>query len=108
QHLVALVRAVGHHDLRDARGALGLTQRQAGGRFTRDEAEALIERLEAEVEATRLDAADPGQGATRPGAGAPAAAARPVGPRPVRTVDLRPVPTEQLAAELQRRGWVVM
>ena len=40
--LEALIEAAGHSDFRDARGPLGLTQRQANGKFTRDEAEALI------------------------------------------------------------------
>ena len=48
--LTALVESAGHTGFRDARGPLGLTQRQAGGRFTRDEAEDLIARLEAEAE----------------------------------------------------------
>ena len=43
QQLLSLVRAAGHVDFRDARGALGLTQRQAGGKFSRDEAEVLCE-----------------------------------------------------------------
>src|SRR3954452_18570930 len=45
-----LIRAAGHRDFRDARGPLGLNQRQAGGRFTRDEADALITRLETEAD----------------------------------------------------------
>ena len=35
----------GHTSFRDARGPLGLTQRQAGGKFTRDEASTLIDQL---------------------------------------------------------------
>ena len=45
RELVDLVVAAGHVDLRDARHALGLTQRQAGGKFTRDEAQTLIDQL---------------------------------------------------------------
>ncbi len=94
QHLTALVVAAGHDDLHDGRGPLGLSQRQAAGRFTRDEADALIARLEA--------AAEIGERAPEPAA--PAAVRRPsAAPRSLRTV-----PTEVLAAELQRRGWVVM
>ncbi len=44
--LLDLVIAAGHEDFRDARGPLGLTQRQANGKFTRDEADELIEQLE--------------------------------------------------------------
>jgi hypothetical protein len=72
---------------------MGFTQRQAAGKFTRDEADAFI---------GQLQEAEPTSGAA-PGA-APA--------RPVRlsAADqaLRRVPAEHLAAELQRRGWVVM
>ena len=100
--LTALVHAAGHTDFRDARGPLGLTQRQAGGKFTRDEADEMIARLEAEQDAS-LDAGP---------AGPDAVAARPV---PVvdrrdaeRIQTLRKMPDALLAAELQRRGWVVM
>lgn len=34
-YLEALVQKAGHTGFRDARGPLGLTQRQASGRFTR-------------------------------------------------------------------------
>ena len=102
-----LVRAAGHADFRDARGPLGLNQRQAGGRFTRDEADALIARLEAEAEA------HPGMTSDTV---APGSAATPPSPRPAPTsrrdaqvaTSLHRVPAELLAAELQRRGWVVM
>ena len=50
QDLLELVTGAGHEDLRDARGPLGLTQRQANGKFTRDEADALIEQLQAEAD----------------------------------------------------------
>ena len=49
--LKELMLAAGHVDFRDARGPLGLNQRQAGGKFTRDEADALIELLDAEANA---------------------------------------------------------
>src|SRR3954464_13266385 len=80
QDLLALLQAAGHSDFRDARGPMGFTQRQAAGKFTRDEVAAFIEQLEADP--------DPG----------PAAAAD--GP-------LVGVPAAELAAELQRRGWSV-
>src|SRR5215217_3276736 len=87
--LLALLQDAGHDDFRDARGPMGFTQRQAAGKFTRDEAEAFIERLQNEVDG----AGDPLPPATPP-------------PRP-RTA-LGRVPTEDLAAELQRRGWIVL
>ena len=40
------LQEAGHADFRDARGPLGFTQRQAGGKFTRDEAEQLIAHFE--------------------------------------------------------------
>lgn len=98
QQLTALIQEAGHSDFRDARGPLGLTQRQAGGKFTRDEADDLIAQLEAAAEAAGTD-------------GAPAAAtpAPPVDRREAeRVAALRKMPADLLAAELQRRGWVVM
>src|SRR5258706_11635918 len=45
RELLALLVAAGHSDFRDARGPMGFNQRQAGGKFTRDEADALIAQL---------------------------------------------------------------
>jgi hypothetical protein len=70
---------------------MGFTQRQAAGKFTRDETVAFI----AQLQETELS-------------GEPAA------PRPsnarVSAAEqlLRRMPAEHLAAELQRRGWVVV
>src|SRR4051812_2852388 len=75
-----LVRAAGHTDFRDARGPLGLNQRQAGGRFTRDEADALIARLEADADA---DAEADAGAAPQPDAPAGSTTAR--SPRPAPT-----------------------
>lgn len=82
--LLDLVIAAGHEDFRDARGPLGLTQRQSNGKFTRDEADELIEQLESGM------------------------AGETVVPLTAEERALRAVSTEALAAELQRRGWVVM
>ncbi len=79
QELLSLLHDAGHTDFRDARGPMGFTQRQAAGKFTRDEAAAFIDQLEA-VE----------------GDGAAGNAA------------LRHVTSEELAAELQHRGWSVI
>jgi hypothetical protein len=103
RQLTELVVAAGHIDFRDARGPLGLTQRQAGGRFTRDEADDLIARLEAEVEAG--DAA----GSAAPSGPVPdPSAARFARREAQRREVLAGMPAEALAAELQRRGWVVL
>jgi hypothetical protein len=100
QQLEELVVAAGHADFRDARGALGLTQRQAAGKFTRDEADALIARLEAEAEA------EAGRG-DAPG-GPPRASTPPMSRREAQQVaTARGLPDHVLAAELQRRGWIV-
>jgi hypothetical protein len=90
KELLSLLQDLGHSDFRDARGPIGLTQRQAGGKFTRDEAADLIERL--------------GQ--------AKADGNAPVPDRPAAMVaavqqTLRRLPAEDLAAELRRRGWTV-
>ena len=45
QELLALVKEAGHADFRDARGPMGFTQRQAAGKFTRDEVASFIDRL---------------------------------------------------------------
>lgn len=98
RQLTALVQAAGHTDFRDARGPLGLTQRQAGGKFSRDEADELIARLDADADAD----ADRAERAERP--------AVPVVDRrdAERARVLRRMPTEALAAELQQRGWIVV
>ena len=86
--LLALLNEAGHVDFRDARGPMGFTQRQANGKFTVDEVEELIERLEA--------AEDPGP---------------PAAPTPSLSkaeLEVRAIDSSRLAAELQRRGWVVM
>lgn len=125
QELLDLVVAAGHLDLKDARGPLGLSQRQAAGKFTRDEADELIERLQAaaEVAGSVRDAGGPAADAApeeaptrakakatprpKPAAGGAVAAAR--ARREAEAArQLRDAPDHLLAAELQRRGWVVM
>lgn len=91
QELLALLQEAGHTGFRDARGPMGFTQRQAAGKFTREEADAFICQLE--------DAAADGDS---PVANAPPARLS-AAERAVRSM-----PTEQLAAELQRRGWIVV
>jgi hypothetical protein len=102
EELTALLVAAGHTGYRDARGPMGFTQRQSGGRFTRDEADAYIERLRGDRAGEADALTDPAHPAPDP-VERPAGAARP--PRVARTI--RDVPTDQLAAELRRRGWRV-
>jgi hypothetical protein len=120
RELLELLVEAGHEDFRDARGPMGFTQRQAGGKFTRDEADAFITQLRDEADAAsgavtpdsgtaddRRSARGPAAGA--PGAGASSAGAPSAGERlSASEKALRKLPSHRLAAELQRRGWVVM
>jgi len=109
--LTALVEAAGHADFRDARGPLGLTQRQAGGKFTQGEAEELIARLEAEAEAAGADGPPDDRPAPvaprRAAARTPATrAAEPPAPKPTTLAEqLERVPERLLVAEMRRRGY---
>lgn len=89
--LLTLLQQAGHRDFRDARGPLGFTQRQSTGKFSRDEATSFIERLQdGEVEES-----------------IPVPAAPMVGPFEAAEA-MRDLPAERLAAELRRRGWLVV
>jgi hypothetical protein len=95
QELLTLLQDAGHTDFRDARGPMGFTQRQAAGKFTHDEAAAFIAQLQ--------EAESPAEPSGEP------AAPRPPNPTVSAAEQvLRRMPAEQLAAELQRRGWVVV
>lgn len=110
RELLELLVEAGHEDFRDARGPMGFTQRQAGGKFTRDEADAFITQLRDEADAAS-GAVTPDSGTAddrRPARG-PAAGAPSTGERlSASEKTLRKLPSHRLAAELQRRGWVVM
>jgi sensor domain CHASE-containing protein len=96
QELAELVRAAGHEGFREARHPLGLTQRQAGGKFTRAEADELISRLQPSDDGPAQAAGAPSHNSL----GSPRVeAAQKV---------LRVLPAEQLAFELERRGWTVI
>ena len=88
--LLDLLQAAGHESFRDARGPMRFTQRQAAGKFTRAEADELIDRLQATSDAM----------------------AEPPAVTELRLSNaeqlLRRLPPEQLAGELQRRGWLVV
>ena len=90
QELLALVQSAGHRDFRDARGPMGFTQRQAGGRFTRDEADEFIEGLQ-EAEANPSKEADVQDWR-----------------HSAQTQLVGRIPAELLAVELRRRGWMVI
>ncbi|HEX4128360.1 MAG TPA: hypothetical protein VHX67_12320 [Acidimicrobiales bacterium] len=90
QEILTLLQEAGHSDFRDARGPMGFTQRQAAGKFTRSEADALLNRLRDqdpdEEKATEI----------------------PVWRRSVQQDVLSQIPAERLAVELRRRGWAVV
>ncbi len=99
QYLEALLRKAGHDGFRDARGPLGLTQRQAGGKFTMDEASTLIDQLLAadpEVDAP----IGAGQATLEQTSAADRLEAE-------RVQALKGMPATLLADELARRGWLV-
>jgi hypothetical protein len=89
--LLELLHQAGHSDFRDARGPMGFTQRQAGGKFSADEAEAFID---------QLNDAEHGD--------EPPSAAPPVARLSSAERAVRELPDAVLAAELQRRGWIVV
>jgi MoxR-like ATPase len=112
-YLLSLLQASGHQSFRDARYPLGLTQRQAGGKFSTKEASALIDQLAGTSREADDEATAP-QGSPR--------AAKVVDP----TVEVRAereaeraaarlayrqaevlggIPADMLAIELERRGW---
>lgn len=100
QELLALLNAAGHSDFRDARGPMQFTQRQAGGKFTRDEADAFIAQLQEWAEIAENAGAIPEPVAPTIRATSPKVTAA--------ERSLKSVPSKVLAAELQKRGWVVL
>ncbi|HEX2575471.1 MAG TPA: hypothetical protein VHK88_03920 [Aquihabitans sp.] len=102
KYLLSLIEQAGHTGFRDARGPLGLTQRQAGGKFTIGEASALIDQLVAADGDTEVFGRGVGDGA--PSMEEVSAADRLDAER---ATVLRGMPAGLLAAELERRGWPV-
>jgi hypothetical protein len=100
QYLQALMRKAGHETFRDARRPLGLTQRQASGKFTMSEASALIDRLASG--SIGADGELEGQMALT---GEEIAADRRIEAERIEIA--RGIPADILAAELERRGWSV-
>jgi hypothetical protein len=94
--LEALVAEQGFASFREARHPLGLTQRQAAGKFTASEATELIERLTARGQV--LDTLDAGT--------APVAAPVAVDRGRARAEELvTTLDAEVMATELTNRGW---
>ena len=91
-YLLSLMRTAGHQSFRDARHPLGLTQRQAGGKFSGPEASALIDRLLAGDDAPAPDPSDVVSQRVEE----------------ERVAVARGLPADVLADELRRRGWTVV
>ncbi len=85
-----LLKDAGHSDFRDARGPMGFTQRQAAGKFSRDEAAAFISQLQ-DAESDRSD---------------PVAVAS--WRQNAQEQAMSHMSSELLAAELRRRGWTAI
>ncbi len=64
QELLTLLQDEGYADFRAARGPMGFNQRQAGGKFTRDEAAAFVAQLQ-EAEPAGEPAGEPARAARR-------------------------------------------
>ncbi|MCB0979543.1 MAG: hypothetical protein H6513_11285 [Acidimicrobiaceae bacterium] len=108
KELLELLQRAGHADFRDARGPMGFTQRQAAGKFTAQEAAELIERLQEDEH--RRETGEVGSGPhAAPVPSSPAPVRRQSSPRaPAADPALRGFSDDRLAAELQRRGWIVV
>jgi hypothetical protein len=107
--LIELLRQAGYDGFREARHPFGLSQRQSNGKFTRDEAAALIHRL-ANGEATPADDPDPtpiSEPIVRLPREKPARRSSATASAPVLQPDAVAMafPDELLAEELTRRGW---
>lgn len=89
--LLELLNAAGHDDFRDARGPMGFTQRQAAGKFTVDEAQTFIDELHEAQHRGEIPDAAPAPEQLSPAEQA-----------------IREIPDHVLAAELQRRKWIVV
>lgn len=119
KRLAELLEGAGYTDFRDARGPLGFTQRQAGGKFTIDEADAFIAQLEREAEeAEQGEEGIPADPEPTVSARVPRRRVTPVPARPgseatvrreARQATLvRELPAKILATELERRGWILI
>ncbi|MEL0001261.1 MAG: hypothetical protein VW623_14245, partial [Acidimicrobiaceae bacterium] len=111
--LLELLQNAGHADFKDARGPMGFNQRQAAGRFTADEAQAVIDQLQqAEYEADqqaqatgsseRKQEPEPEQTEGAPKRNGMTDEERAEMERAVRFAS-----TKSLVLEVRRRGWIV-
>ena len=109
-YLLSLVKQAGHDGFRDGRGPLGLTQRQAAGKFSKSEASTLIDLL------LNGEASDDHGGGGRHDSGTGTNGATAISGERISATErlaldradlLRGMPAELLAGELERRGWAV-
>ena len=109
ERLSELFERAGYSSFREARHPFGLTQRQAGGKFTVDEADALIERLEAAEAVAEGVAPPPADPAPSTPARGPLPASQPSAQRARhaerRAAVLAAFDDRLLVDELERRGW---
>jgi hypothetical protein len=105
--LLTLLQAAGHTDFRDARGPMGFTQRQAGGKFSRDEAQAFIDQLETEAYEQETHTPAPTRSAPPVRPPATGTTRAPVVRLTTTERALQQASDADLAAEAQRRGWTV-
>lgn len=112
--LLELLGNLGYSDFRDARGPMGFSQRQAGGKFTADEAAELIDELQtAEYEAEQQQAETPAEPVPKasPKKAKTAKKAKPPAPTATEMSDMeravRTASTKSLVLEVRRRGWTV-
>lgn len=102
-YLASLLEKVGYASFREARHPFGLNQRQAGGKFTVQEASALIDQLlNTDVSP---DAPGPVGDLSLATDAATEAANQKI--RATQATTLRGIPADLLSDELLRRGWSV-
>lgn len=111
--LLELLGNAGYTDFRDARGPLGFTQRQAGGKFTVTEADVFIAQLEREAEEGVPEAPESSSSASASVRRASQVPVRPGSDATVRrearqSTLVRELPAKILATELERRGWILI
>lgn len=109
-YLRSLVEQAGYEGFREARHPLGLTQRQAGGKFTTREASTLIDQLLAgpvgEGDGAGEEDEPPSSSGPRSAAAERRAQVAAERLEAERAEAVRGMPAEVLVAELERRGWV--
>lgn len=103
--LADLLQQAGYTSFKEARHPIGLTQRQAAGKFTRDEVTELMARLESEA-----DGESPAQAADQTLEEIPVATGSRSKPRAERRrqeqrLAVAGLPDDLMASELELRGW---